>query len=273
MTPAVAVAFGLICLVCFVIYKVFRYKEDIRATKERRQDREQQLLLDQRKDERSRRYTDTLTHIGTGMEAMAEAQKKNNETVERLRTDMVENTASIRLLLATLKGCVPYDISRAIILREVNVLRDAVIHAFQVSLRDNHYQGREGRIKEKMLEQMHSMFFRSLKQLRSYDLAINPSLFFHTDEDSPEPHSPFLVLVWDSMVKFYSDPVDYESPKQAAQRNEDIAKDIARLFRHEVVRGQQQADKIYQVPHGINEGPTDRIPKEDSGLRPSLAMG
>jgi hypothetical protein len=206
------------------------------------------------KIERAKLYAKSHEDLTVAVNKLVEAQEQNNLLVADLGT-------TNKAVLATMRGVINPADSRKIIEAELWSVAKECVRAFQVSLRDNHFKGREDAIEKKMRRSVTKLLDRALKKLQGFDMAVKPNYFFAQLSDNLT-----YVLekaIWLSMVPLYETPINYNKDKDAEFRDRVVYDNIMSIFRNEMVRAHNRADdKDYIEDSGFYE--PDAVSDDDS---------
>jgi hypothetical protein len=248
---AVAIA-SLGGYVLFLAHRVVEKYIDMRATER----------SEKTKIERAKLYAKSHEDLTIAVNKLVEAQEQNNALVADLGT-------TNKAVLATMRGVINPADSRKIIEAELWSVAKECVRAFQVSLRDNHFKGREDAIEKKMRRSVTKLLDRALKKLQGFDMAVKPHHFFSR---MPDPLTYYLEeSIWKSMVTLYQTPINYSKEKDAEFRDRVVYDSIMSIVRNELVRAHSRADdKDYIEDSGFYD--PDPVSDEDtvSGFHKSI---
>lgn len=225
-------------LIGFVVSLVIRYVE-------RRADRLKNSQLEEAKQSRASQYLQTIT-------ALAAASNRNAEATARMEAQVAEMVAGNKTLVATLRGVINPADSRKIIEAELWSAAKECTRGFQVSLRDNHYAGRETDIEDKMKQSCARILDRAQTKLRGFDMAIDPENFFVLDNTEGTRYA-LVNQLWEAMVRLYKSPANYADTRQAEARERQVYDSIHAIFRDAIISGHRLSDSEYRTPRASSQ--------------------
>ena len=197
------------------------------------------------KIERAKLYAKSHEDLTVAVNKLVTAQEQNNVLVADLGT-------TNKAVLATMRGVINPADSRKIIEAELWSVAKECVRAFQLSLRDNHFKGREDAIEKKMRRSVTKLLDRALKKLQGFDMAVSPRHFFAQLSDQLT-----YVLeqnIWAAMEPLYKNPINYSKEKDSEFRDRVVYDSIMSIVRNDLVRAHGRADdKDYIEDSGFYE--------------------
>lgn len=223
---------GLLMLAGLVVYLGSQYlarRADVIAKRE----------SEEVKQVRADKFTGTMSELVRAVQGQIVSST-------RVEAAVVELTTAVKTQMATTRGVINPADSRRIIESEMWALAKECSRAYQVSLRENHYFGREQAIQDKMKRSCARLFDRSYKKLKSFDMAIKPEHFFSFASGDGLRYD-VVDRLWVQMEGMYRTPVKYTDARAGEERNELIYDTTMAVMRDEIMRGHKRADQTYST--------------------------
>jgi hypothetical protein len=192
-----------------------------------------QEKIEKAKSKRAEQYVKASEGNTAAINRLVGAQEHNNALV----TDLATTNKSV---LATLRGVINPADSRKIIEAELWSVAKESVRAFQISLRDNHFKGRESYIEAKMRRSVMKLMDRALRKLQSFDMALSPRYFFAVLPDG----ITYVIesQIWCEMHKLYLSPVKYDKGDDGDLRDRTVFALITGIIRDELARAYTRSD-------------------------------
>lgn len=261
-TQTVAMVFGAMTLI--VLAWLWLRHRDAQAARKAAADTEKY------KERRANRLADTLSSLEQAVvkfDASSEQQAMQQAAFHQQLMDAHRELAdAVRVQNALARGAISPMASRELIERELEILCRDVVHAYQVSLRANHYRNYEDEIRDKMRRAVAEMLDRMMQQLGRFDLSVKTSSYVPMTEDGKR--YPLVDKLWDAMTPYYKAPIDYRNEPLGAERNAAVRQTIRALFRDEIKDGQRRADEAYQVREALPHPEKTWRVESSSSIRP-----
>ena len=226
------VILGLLMLAGLVVYLGSQYltrRADLKSKKE----------SEEFKQTRAAQFTGTMSELVRAVQGQISSSS-------RVEAAVVEMTTAVKTQMAMTRGAINPADSRRIIESELWALAKECARAYQVSLRENHYFGREQEIQDKMKRVCARLFDRSLKKLKAFDMAVKPEHFFSIAGGDGLRYD-VIDSLWAQMERLYRSPAQYSDPRAGEERNLTIYDTTMSVMRDEIVRGHKRADQIYST--------------------------
>lgn len=226
------VILGLLMLAGLVVYLGSQYLA-------RRADNIAKKETEELKQERADKFTGTMSELVRAVQGQMASSS-------RVEAAVVELTTTVKMQMATTRGVINPADSRRIIESELWALAKECARAYQISLRENHYFGREQAIQDKMKRSCARLFDRSFKKLNTFDMAIKPEHFFSFAAGDGLRYD-VVDRLWVYMEGMYRAPATYSDARAGAERNTLIYDTTISVMRDEIVRGHKRADQLYST--------------------------
>lgn len=250
------VIIGVILLIALLIWLAARFLT-------RRADRQAKAA------EAAAKAARAATFVGSISELVRSIRDMSAGSV-RMETAVTDSVTAIRALTATLRGAINPADSRKIIESELWAVAKECARAYQMSLRENHFNGREDEVRDKMRRATSRLFDRARAKLESFDMGIKPVNFFETRGGDGTRYDT-VDAFWTQMERLYRNPVQYIDLKAAVERDRLVYDLINSAMRDELIRGYKRADQVYS-PAGHSSQVFDVSGDDESASRPgSLA--
>jgi hypothetical protein len=194
--------------------------------------------------------TVAVATAGTAAEDQAE---RVIATLQTLGATIEDNATATKTLVATMKGVISPSDSRKLIEGELWDAAKELIRGFRVSLRENHYAGRESKVRGKMIRAGHKIIHRIYLKLSQFDMAVPPRCYFPETENVTLPDVPFntcytiVLTLWDRLEGSFRNPINYNNVTDAAERDQLVTDIINSVVRDAIAAGIAASESEYRA--------------------------